>query len=462
MSLPVPKGRQREVLYLPDKGHTVVLGTAGSGKTTLAILRSVYLADLAPNNLVLLVTFNRMLATYVTSLMEDRPCRVHVRTYHQFARGYLRSRGKIRQDAILPPDKREQLVSCALAEAREQWGPVNTLGRPVEAFVREFAWLARLGITDAQQYQEVERVGQGTLRLRKSDRPLVFDVYQRYLRLRQEAGYWYDWDDIALAVLQELGQDDSARLYKHVVIDEGQDFSPIMLRSLAAAIPPDGSLTFFGDVAQQIYGTRLSWRQAGLHPPKVWEFKENYRNSKQIADLALAICDMPYYKGTADLVAPNNPKADGPLPTLVKCSSIADETALVIRQANALGRTQSVAILLRRRDHEKIFLKGVAGSRRLHKDVKLWVSGPSVWVGPFAAAKGLEFDTVIIPYCNDDMFPDPKAMGTFDAPEDGLAEEGRFLYVGVTRARTGLIMTYSGQLSRLLPGDPRLFTRTEA
>jgi DNA helicase IV len=30
------------VLCLPAKGHFVVLGTAGSGKTTLAILRSAY------------------------------------------------------------------------------------------------------------------------------------------------------------------------------------------------------------------------------------------------------------------------------------------------------------------------------------------------------------------------------------------------------------------------------------
>ena len=44
-SLPTPVGRQREVLYLPADGHTVVLGTAGSGKTTLAILRSLELSS---------------------------------------------------------------------------------------------------------------------------------------------------------------------------------------------------------------------------------------------------------------------------------------------------------------------------------------------------------------------------------------------------------------------------------
>ena len=36
MALPQPKGKQLEVLDLKPEGHNVVLGTAGSGKTTLA------------------------------------------------------------------------------------------------------------------------------------------------------------------------------------------------------------------------------------------------------------------------------------------------------------------------------------------------------------------------------------------------------------------------------------------
>ena len=33
-------GKQQEVLALPAKGHIVVLGTAGSGKTTIALYRA--------------------------------------------------------------------------------------------------------------------------------------------------------------------------------------------------------------------------------------------------------------------------------------------------------------------------------------------------------------------------------------------------------------------------------------
>ena len=73
MSLPTPIGRQREVLYLPAQGHVVALGTAGSGKTTLAILRSLYLADQSTDHggRTLLVTFNRCLVTYMNHLALD-------------------------------------------------------------------------------------------------------------------------------------------------------------------------------------------------------------------------------------------------------------------------------------------------------------------------------------------------------------------------------------------------------
>jgi superfamily I DNA/RNA helicase len=129
------------------------------------------------------------------------------------------------------------------------------------------------------------------------------------------------------------------------VIDEGQDLSPQMIRSLAAAVPKDGSITFFGDVAQQIYGQRVSWRSAGLKVREVWRFEENYRNTKQIANLALAIAAMPYFQGGPDIVAPKSPAADGVLPTLVACKDCDQETRLAVEQAKRISKNRSVANL---------------------------------------------------------------------------------------------------------------------
>jgi signal recognition particle GTPase len=58
--LPEPRGKQREVVALKTTGHAVVLGTAGSGKTTMAIHRAAYLGDVRTSHAgkVLLCTFN--------------------------------------------------------------------------------------------------------------------------------------------------------------------------------------------------------------------------------------------------------------------------------------------------------------------------------------------------------------------------------------------------------------------
>ena len=65
--LPTPKGKQKEVLAVPATGHMVVLGTAGSGKTTMAIHRAANLAHPLNSNSgkVLLVTYNRALVAYL-------------------------------------------------------------------------------------------------------------------------------------------------------------------------------------------------------------------------------------------------------------------------------------------------------------------------------------------------------------------------------------------------------------
>ena len=134
--LPQPVGRQREVLYLPAAGHTAVLGTAGSGKTTLAILRSIYLADPATEHggRTLLVTFNRCLVTYMRHLAGAIGESVAAENYHRFARGYLSSRDALPWGSISRPEERLRFIRRALHDARADGERHAILHRPVEFF----------------------------------------------------------------------------------------------------------------------------------------------------------------------------------------------------------------------------------------------------------------------------------------------------------------------------------------
>jgi len=81
-----PKGAQKNVLALEAKGHTVVLGTAGSGKTTMVLFLAKKLSNLAGKPKVLVVTFNRALVAYMNDI-QSAVQGITVEHYHRFARG---------------------------------------------------------------------------------------------------------------------------------------------------------------------------------------------------------------------------------------------------------------------------------------------------------------------------------------------------------------------------------------
>ena len=297
----------------------------------------------------------------------------------------------------------------------------------------------------------------------------AIDVWRVYLRYKEERladGLKYDWDDLSAGVIGELLVDTTPRRYMHIVIDEGQDFSPQMLRSLALAVDPAGSLTFFGDVAQQIYGNRISWRSAGLRVTEPVIFEENHRNTREIAALGLAISVMKPFEGQADMVAPRSPKAGGPLPTITKCDDVGMELATAIAAAKANAQHQSVAILVkdsRAADRIMVALKNSGGRdirpHRLHRDMALWVDGPGLWYGTYHAAKGFEFDMVILPFLNAESIPDPGVVES-KGLENAETEFSRLLYVAVTRAKRELGITFSSTLTSLLPNNPALYQWT--
>ena len=457
-SLPQPRGRQKEVLYLPAQGHTVVLGTAGSGKTILAILRSLYLSDPATKHggNTLLLTFNRCLTTYMKHLATAVRQPINIENYHHFARGYLASRNQLPNGRICNPDERLHFIRLALNDIRNSGAQSSILERPEKFFDEEFQWIQQHGISDEQDYLTVERIGRAH-RIAKDTRAIIYKLYKYYLIRRKKAGKLYDWSDLAGAVSKEFETDKKKRRYRHIVIDEGQDFSPEMLRSLAYAIPGDGSLTFFGDIAQQIYGYRTSWRSAGFIVPKLWRFEENYRNTKQIAQLALALADMPDFPVDPDLVEPKSPAADGPLPALEMLSNESKEVEFVISNAKGLAETGTVAILLKTRDQEDMLKRYLPReAKRLHRDLDRWPTGPELFYGTYHAAKGLEFDTVFLPFLSDKNWPhqpDVDLLGEREAAARG----SRLLYVGITRARSTLILTYSVNLTSLLPRNESLY-----
>jgi hypothetical protein len=453
--LPLPVGKQLDVIHLDANRHNVVLGTAGTGKTTMAIHRAVHLAHPATPNHgpVLLVTFNNALVSYLRYLSPPG-ADITMETYGLFARGYLNARGQMPSyNGIAQKDRLRSLVGEGLRTVRVKYPSSAVLGRDVSWFQDELSWIAGMGLDTEEKYQHARRIGRQTPLGVGEPRSQVWSVLEAYLEARTASGARYDWTDIASAVRTELAQDEAPRRYRHVVIDEGQDLSPEALRSLTEATQPGGSVTFFGDYHQAIYGQGLSWRSAGLKlgSRPVERFVDNYRNTAAIAKLAIALSQTPAMATEdEDLVIPKAPVAAGPPPTMATTKDAAHEVQLVQNQAAEFAKDQSVAILAR----TWALAESAAGTlkhRKLDGDrVRHWDPAPGIWVGPYHSAKGLEFDAVIMPFLDDARLPWPDVAAAF-VPDEAAAREARLLYVALTRARSQLLMTHSGRLTTLLP-----------
>jgi DNA helicase IV len=62
---------QKKLVQAQPGGHTLIKGVAGSGKTTVAVHRIPFLLSAyctAPDDRILLVTFNRTLVNYIDYL----------------------------------------------------------------------------------------------------------------------------------------------------------------------------------------------------------------------------------------------------------------------------------------------------------------------------------------------------------------------------------------------------------
>jgi len=471
MTLPKPKGIQIEVLDLEPLGHNVVLGTAGSGKTTLAIYRSLGLSQLDPKEKVMLVTFNTTLVKYLEAIAGRELKNIDVRNYHKFARGYLNSKGKIpgwnRIVSGLEDGSNKKLVFVkqAIDNTKKRIGNNRTLRRNETVFLEEINWIEKMGLSSLEEYEKIERIGRLNTRITRENRKIFFGVYEEYLKVRNDEGYLYDWEDMATAVYNEFLLDSEKRFYKHIVIDEGQDLSPMMLKSLVHAIPDDGSLTFFGDVAQQIYGGRISWRDAGLNieKRKIWRFDRNYRNSKEITKLAIAVSKLPYFLNESDLVEPAMPTASSPHPAIVKFENEERELEWVVDTAIKSSDRQRLAILVRDREAVDIieaqFRKCGIYPQILKSKMGTLNTEEPISVGTYHSAKGLEFDMVLMPYCSTDRLPGGDKIEALEGREEALKEDIKLIYVAITRAKRGLIISYTGEKTELLPSnDENLYT----
>ena len=116
-----------------------------------------------------------------------------------------------------------------------------------------------------------------------------------------------------------------------------------------------------------------------------------------------------------------------------------------IENENKLENIKELLSAMKEFDNLESFLEHVSLATSIDQD---W-EGQKINMMTMHAAKGLEFDVVFLPGWEEGLFPHQKSIE--EKGQNGLEEERRLAYVGITRAKKNAIISFS--MNRFYQGD---------
>jgi mRNA-degrading endonuclease RelE of RelBE toxin-antitoxin system len=264
---------QRAIVERDFSGPARVTGSAGTGKTIVALHRAVHLAEANPSSRVLLTTFNdvlvRALENKLRLLITNRPRlaeQIEVLSFESVARRLYESN----LVSFYGPVKMATRATIeGLIREAMKVTPSNTLSqRFLMAEWDQVIDAAQLRTWD--QYRDHSRVGRRS-RLRETQRQAIWNVFESVLKTLEDRR-----EMTAAEMFTRLAkhyQEGGAPPFDFAVIDEAQDVGQAELRCLAAlGGTRRNSIFFAGDTAQRIFQSPFSWKANGVED--AWPFYE--------------------------------------------------------------------------------------------------------------------------------------------------------------------------------------------
>lgn len=442
---------QMEIVDHEFPGPARVSGSAGTGKTVVALHRAANILKRDPAARLLLTTFSLPLANALERklaiLVGQDAGVVPRRTILPF-KGIAKELFTLAFGQDPRPASDDQIRGALVASAKE-------LG--VTEFSTRFLVSEWGNVIDAWQvpsldaYKNVPRRGR-TNRMGAKQRERIWPVMERARKTLEGQGI-ASWPTIYGRVT-EYFTDREHKPFSHAVVDEAQDLGVPELRMLAAITPNSPNALFFaGDLGQRIFQEPFSWLAVGVDVRgRSRTLKVNYRTSHQIREAA----DRLLPKLVRDVDGQEQDRTgtvsifNGPEPEVRKSGSTELETAEV---ASWIAKTMSdgvaaaeIGLFVRSNAQLSRARAAVAASGQTVIELSERSEEPQgrVAIGTMHLAKGLEYKAVAVMACDDDILPLQERVETV-ADESELDEvyetERHLFYVACTRARDHLLIS---------------------
>ena len=441
---------QRQWVEREYTGPARVSGSAGTGKTIVALHRAVHLARTHPEARVLLTTFSDALAN----------------AFHTKLKRLVGSEPRLAERIDV-----YSFNALGLRLHKAHCGPVNLASREAvrelldeasktvgsHKFSLHFLLTEWEQVVDAWQletwesYRDVARLGRKT-RLPEAQRAVLWSIFERVReglkerKLTTHAGLF--------AALASALAKAKHPPFDFAVVDEAQDISVSGLRFLAALGGGRPNALFFaGDLGQRIFQQPFSWKSLGVDiRGRSRTLRINYRTSHQIRQQA----DRLLGPETTDVDGNIEDRTDtvsvfnGPPPTIRVLATENEEIKSVgiwlVEQSKAGVQPHEFGVFVRsagQLDRAQAAVKESGLSFKI-LDEHLDTTSGHVSISTMHLAKGLEFRAVAVIACDDEIIPLQERIETVGDNAD-LQEvydtERHLLYVACTRARDYLLVT---------------------
>ena len=445
---------QQHLIERNYSGPARISGSAGTGKTIVALHRAVFLARRHPDASILLTTFSQALANSLDLKLDrlignepDVRSRIQALSIRAIAR-------KLYVDAFGEPDiaKPEDVRSLLLSTAQQTQSE-----RQSDRFSEAFLWSEWQDIVDAWQlgtweaYRDVQRLGRKT-RVGGKQREVLWSIFQEVLNTLEQQ-HKITWNRLFRQVSEHLIESGSFP-YDFAIVDEAQDIGIASLRFIAAlgSSRPD-SLFFTGDLGQRIFQPPYSWQSLGVNiRGRSQTLKINYRTSHQIRQQADRLLPAAIADVDGNIEERKNTVSvfNGPTPQIKiyddadsECKSVGEWIA--DRLTDGL-QPDEIGVFVRSSQQIERAIAAInqAAATPTELDSQAMPAQGCVAISTMHLAKGLEFRAVAVMACDDEVLPLQERIETISDEadlEEVYSTERHLLYVACTRARDHLLIT---------------------
>ena len=441
---------QHDWVERDHKGPARVGGSAGTGKTIVALHRAAHLARKNPDARILLTTFSAPLA----------------RALHGKLQKLLSG-----QPRLIEQIEVEAIGAVGLRLYQSRFGKVKLANADqVAGILGEFPqWMGGLKfstaflmaeweqvidtwqINDWEAYRRVVRMGRKS-RLSEPQRAQIWSIFESAIQIMQDRNLVTEsglFGRLSTA-LSEGGQVP----YAFAVVDEAQDLSISQLRFLAMlGGNRENSLFFAGDIGQRIFQQPFSWKELGVDiRGRSRTLRVNYRTSHQIRARADRLLDPQVRDGDGKLEKRDDTISlfNGPAPIIQRFRTVTAETQAVAdwlaQQTKAGVSPAEIALFVRSEFEISRAVAAANAAQMAYKvlDDTLAQSADTLAISTMHLAKGLEFRAVAVMACDDEVIPSQErieSVGDEGDLQDVCNTERHLLYVACTRARDDLLIT---------------------